>query len=125
MCALRSAGGGQSGVDEGTCMVDLRYRLLLGGLVFVLGLSVFCPAQVRAPQRVRVSGKAAETFIEHKVPPAYPEEARKKHIQGAVVMQVEISKGGEVESLKVIPAIGYWLPPPPMPSSNGNTNLTS
>ena len=51
---------------------------------------------------MRVSEKAAETFIEHKVPPAYPEEARKKHIQGAVVMQVEISKGGEVENVRVI-----------------------
>jgi protein TonB len=32
----------------------------------------------------------------------YPTEARKKHIEGKVVMRAEISKEGVVENLKVI-----------------------
>jgi protein TonB len=67
----------------------------------VLGLTVLLHPQVR-PQRVRISEKVSETFIANKVQPSYPEDARKKHIQGSVVMQAEISKTGEVESLRVI-----------------------
>ena len=82
-------------------MFAKRPRFVSIGGMFILGLSVMCQAQVR-PQRVRISEKVSETLIERKVQPTYPEEARKRHVQGSVVMQAEISKMGEVESLKIL-----------------------
>jgi periplasmic protein TonB len=69
----------------------------------MLGPSILLMAQVPgAPARIRISEKVSQTFIVSKVQPAYPDEARRKHIQGSVVMQAEISKEGNVEYLKVL-----------------------
>jgi TonB family protein len=40
--------------------------------------------------------------IVHKVPPVYPEEAKKERIQGKVELDAVIGKTGAVEELKVI-----------------------
>ena len=78
-------------------------RLLLRRviLIWILGLSVWSLAQAK-PVRVRISQKISETLIVSKVQPKYPEEARRQHIQGAVVMRAEITKEGVVESLDVL-----------------------
>ena len=41
-------------------------------------------------------------MVVKRVPPAYSKELRKKHIQGAVVMTVFVSKDGDVEEVKPI-----------------------
>jgi periplasmic protein TonB len=69
--------------------------------IWILGLSILAQAQFK-PTRIRVSEKASEAFIESKVPPKYPDEARRKHIQGALVIKAKISKEGVVESLDVL-----------------------
>jgi protein TonB len=51
---------------------------------------------------VRISERVSQLFVVTKVSPQYPDEARKKHIEGSVVMQPEISAEGAVEALKVI-----------------------
>jgi TonB family protein len=38
----------------------------------------------------------------HKVPPTYPPDAKKAHIQGTVVLEAIIGKTGDVESLKAV-----------------------
>jgi protein TonB len=58
--------------------------------------------QKQPPQRVRISQGVAERNILKKVQPKYPSEARKQHVQGSVLIQVLISKTGEVTNPKVI-----------------------
>jgi periplasmic protein TonB len=54
------------------------------------------------PKRVRVSEGVMRALLVKKVQPNYPEEARKKHIQGSVVMKVIISRDGDVQDLTVV-----------------------
>lgn len=70
-------------------------------LISILCLSALAQAQLK-PSRVRISEKVSETLVVSKVQPKYPEEARRKHIQGRVVMRAEITKDGVVESLEVL-----------------------
>ena len=51
---------------------------------------------------VSVSVDVMQNHILHKVPPMYPEDAKKARIQGKVVLDAVISKTGEVEQLKVV-----------------------
>jgi periplasmic protein TonB len=54
------------------------------------------------PKRVRVSTGVANAFLVHKVQPTYPEEARRAHIEGRVLLHAVISKEGQVADLQVI-----------------------
>lgn len=54
------------------------------------------------PQRVRVSSGVAVGLLVKKVNPRYPVDAREARIQGQVVIQAEINKNGDVESLTLI-----------------------
>lgn len=67
----------------------------------VLCLGVQLHPQALTAGRVRISEKVSKSLIISKVPPTYPEDARKKHIQGSVVVQAGISNEGTVEYLKV------------------------
>ena len=79
----------------------MKSRVLRVALT-VLRLIALGQAQLHPAQRVRVSEGYAETLVIRKVQPTYPTEARKKHIQGKVIMQAEISKEGTVQFLKVL-----------------------
>jgi TonB family protein len=54
------------------------------------------------PQRVRVSSGVAVGLLVKKINPRYPDDARHARIQGEVVIQAEINKDGDVESLTLI-----------------------
>jgi len=45
----------------------------------------------------------------YKVEPTYPEEARKKHIQGVVVLYVEVDPAGRAANPRVVRGLGYGL----------------
>jgi TonB family protein len=63
------------------------------------------PGAAEAPKRpikVRVSSNVAQGRLIHQVNPVYPREARKKHIQGDVVLQTTIDREGNVADLKVV-----------------------
>lgn len=62
--------------------------------VCVIGQS----ASLRAitPQKVRIGEKFAQQLIVRKVQPEYPEEARKQHVEGAVILKVTANKIGDV-----------------------------
>jgi protein TonB len=79
----------------------MKSRVLRVALT-VLRLIALGQAQLHPAQRVRVSEGYAETLVIRKVQTTYPTEARKKHIQGKVIMQAEISKEGTVQFLKVL-----------------------
>ncbi len=72
---------------------------VLGGIV---GSSAPPPPPVARPERIRVSSGVAEGQLSHRVEPTYPQMARIAHIQGDVVLQATISKGGNIENLHAI-----------------------
>jgi protein TonB len=54
------------------------------------------------PGRVRVSQRVAEGLCTRKTHFLYPEDARKAHIQGQVVLQVLIDKNGDIEKATLV-----------------------
>ena len=59
------------------------------------------PAKQELPKRVRVSEGVMRTLLIKKVRPKYPREARKKHVEGAVVIKTIIGHEGDVQELTV------------------------
>jgi TonB family protein len=66
------------------------------------GVAAELGAAHELPRRVRVSSGVAAGLLLEKVQPVYPSEARQAGIQGAVVLQGVISKGGKVTDLQVV-----------------------
>jgi protein TonB len=58
--------------------------------------------QQPVPQRVRVSQGVAQGLRVKMVPPKYPKKARKKGIQGTVLLHVMISKTGDVTTVELV-----------------------
>ena len=58
--------------------------------------------QPQLPTRVRVSQAVMAQLLIKKVPPEYPQEAHKKHIQGTVVLRGIISNKGDVAEVAVV-----------------------
>jgi TonB family protein len=54
------------------------------------------------PQRVRVSLRVSQGLLVTKVPPQYPADARDQHIQGVVLLKVNIDKEGNVYKVQLI-----------------------
>ena len=54
------------------------------------------------PTRVRVSEGVTRGLLIRKVNPEYPKKARKKHIQGMVILQAKINKNGDIADLAVV-----------------------
>jgi len=110
--ALHAAGAGKSGVTVGaTTKLALRIILLVlvAADVSATGQSQNPPSlptgqgdTAQQEARVRVSEKVAQLFLAKKVQPEYPQEARDKHIQGAVVLKAEISKEGDVTAMTLV-----------------------
>jgi TonB family protein len=55
-----------------------------------------------APSRVRVSAGVVQGLLIHQVAPVYPEEARRKRIDGVILLQAIIDKEGRIADLKLI-----------------------
>jgi protein TonB len=72
---------------------------VLGG---VLSAANATPPKIAAPQKVRISSGVATGNLINKVQPQYPMIAKQARITGAVVLQATISKGGNIENLKVV-----------------------
>jgi protein TonB len=72
---------------------------VIGGIISSTQVAV---PKVATPQRVRVSQGVTQGLLIRKVQPTYPPLARQARIQGQVVLQAEISKGGNIENLRLI-----------------------
>jgi TonB family protein len=72
---------------------------VIGGIISSTPVTV---GKVATPQRVRVSQGVMQGLIVTKVAPTYPEKARKKRIQGTVVMHVIISKDGDIMQIDLV-----------------------
>ncbi len=66
--------------------------------------------KVAMPQRVRVSQDVSAGLLIRKVVPVYPPTAQQARVQGAVVLQAEISKDGAVEQLRGISGHPLLMP---------------
>jgi TonB family protein len=54
------------------------------------------------PQRVRVSAGVMLGMLDHKVDPEYPADAKEKHVEGTVVLNVDIDSEGEVARVELV-----------------------
>ena len=54
------------------------------------------------PKQVQISSDENRKFVEHTVPPVYPDIARKARIQGSVVMIAHVTKEGKLKNIYVI-----------------------
>ncbi len=73
--------------------VALLVIIVLSGAMAQVGL---------AAARVRVSEGFMQTLLLKKVDPVYPSVAREDRIEGSVVLQVNISKSGDVENIQQV-----------------------
>jgi bla regulator protein blaR1 len=104
--------------QNGARKLDFGRKLLLSaaGLLaiavpVIFGLTNATPGRAGSPGSAlqsdratptRVSREEMQGLIVKKVQPQYPEEARKDHIQGIVLLNATISKEGNVENLQLI-----------------------
>jgi len=72
---------------------------VIGGIISSTPVAV---PKVATPQRVRVSQGVTQGLVIRRVTPNYPPLAKQARIQGAVVLQAEISKDGTIENLRLI-----------------------
>ena len=72
---------------------------VIGGIINSTPVAV---PKIATPQRVRVSSGVSQGLLVRHVNPTYPPLARQARIQGVVVLQAQISKGGDIENLQLI-----------------------
>ena len=68
-------------------------------------------SEQQRPKRVRVSEGVAKALLIKKAEPEYPQEARDQRIQGAVVLQIEISEAGDLKDARLISGHPLLAPP--------------
>jgi TonB family protein len=54
------------------------------------------------PKSIRVGGKVAAANLIHQVTPVYPEDAKKQHIQGTVVLHAVIAQDGTMKTVEYV-----------------------
>ena len=59
-------------------------------------------APATTSMRIRVSTGVAESLLTRKVAPVYPPIARQARIQGSVILQVRIGRGGSIQEIRVV-----------------------
>lgn len=77
-------------------------RHLVVPLFLLICFASSATAQVSTPQRVRTSDSIMQSLIIKKVAPVYPPLGRQARIQGMVILKVQISKTGDVESIQLV-----------------------
>ena len=73
---------------------------LTAGAVLICAAMVMAGSAVGAGRSDEKAGESGQVKIVKKVAPAYPEEAKKEKIQGAVVLEVTIGVDGKVLAAK-------------------------
>ncbi|MGC2321231.1 MAG: TonB family protein [Terriglobales bacterium] len=75
----------------------------MGGVIGgIIGSTPVAVPKVATPTRVRVSAGVQQGNLISQIKPTYPAIAKSARIQGAVVLQAEISKTGTIENLRVM-----------------------
>jgi protein TonB len=93
MASAGVVGGVPGGVPGGS----------MGGVMgSILSSTPTVAPKIATPQRVRVSSGVQSGLLVRRVQPNYPPLARQARIQGAVVLQAQISKDGNIENLQLV-----------------------
>ncbi|MDR3735839.1 MAG: energy transducer TonB [Acidobacteriaceae bacterium] len=58
--------------------------------------------QSHADKSVQLPGKVTTGLLLHKVEPIYPKEAKRKHLQGSVILHANISTEGKITNLCIV-----------------------
>jgi TonB family protein len=77
-------------------------RRLLASLICLTCYATLAAAQVHPASRVRVAPDIMKGLLQKKVDPVYPPLARQARVQGTVVLQIVISKSGDVQNLQLV-----------------------
>ncbi len=77
--------------------------MIFATLVFAFGtlLGVGAPPAAAQQAPLRISSVVMRTRLVKAVPPKYPQDARKKNVQGVVKLEIVIGRNGRVKSEKV------------------------
>jgi TonB family protein len=68
-----------------------------------LGVQQFDPRErFEVPARVRLSQRVMRSLMKNQVVPNYPKDARRKRIQGMVVLVLAVDEKGRVSNTKVV-----------------------
>jgi TonB family protein len=66
------------------------------------GLPAGSPPRVVVPQLVRVSAGVMQGLLDHKVDPEYPADAKENHIEGTVMLNVDVDSDGNVARVELV-----------------------
>jgi TonB family protein len=95
----------QAGINVARPILSAKNEVIMivASLVLCLGtlLGAGAPPAAQKAAPLRISSVVMQGKVIHADPPKYPEEARKKNVQGVVTLDVVIGKNGAVESAKV------------------------
>jgi len=83
-------------------------RRVLGGVVSGV-LGGVSKEEQEAPDAVRATGEIKPPKLVDKVDPVYPEEARKKRVEGVVILEATTDKEGKVVNTKVLRSVDLLL----------------
>jgi TonB family protein len=83
--------------------VQVNFKLAGGAeLSSPLGSHEQSGLPMQVPKRVRVSAGVMKGLLDHKVDPEYPADAKEKHIEGAVVLNVDVDREGNVGRVELV-----------------------
>jgi protein TonB len=71
-------------------------------ITWIINSASMVRPRIAPPQRVRVSQGIPQGLLVKRVNPEYPPEARRGRIQGTVVMNVIISKAGDITTIEPV-----------------------
>jgi periplasmic protein TonB len=74
---------------------------------WILNSAPVVKPRVVTPQRIRVSAGVSQRLLVKRVNPDYPSDARQGRIQGQVVLQILITKAGDVATVELV--LGHLL----------------
>jgi len=83
---------------------------LLVAIIAAASAALALTDQAQPPSAAhRAGGGVSAPQLLSKVEPQYSEEARKAHIQGAVVLYIEVNPDGSAQNIRVVRALGSGL----------------
>ena len=77
-------------------------RLLSGRILLLVCLASMALSQEASETPIEVSSDSIQSLLSRKVPPVYPPLARQARIQGTVILNVIITKSGDIGAVRLV-----------------------
>ena len=89
--------------------VTLSVFIIIGlSLISIRGVAVQA-ADTFSPNEISAEDVVVKPIVTRKVAPKYPDEARKRHIQGFVVLSVLVDESGKIANIKTLRSTNDYL----------------